>query len=35
MTIAAIDGSQHQIWVEPGELDDGSLQVTMVRMLLG
>ena len=35
MIIAAIEGSQHQVWVEPGELDDGSLQVKMVRMLLG
>ena len=35
MIIAAIEGSQHHIWIEPAELDDGSLQVTIVRMLLG
>lgn len=35
MIIAAIEGCQHQIWVEPAELGDASLQVAMVRVLLG
>jgi hypothetical protein len=35
MIIAAMEGLQHQIWVEPAEFDDGSLQVAMVRLLLG
>ncbi len=35
MIIAAIEGLQHQIWVEPAEFDDGSLQVAMVRLLMG
>lgn len=32
--VAAIEGCQHQIWVEPDALADGDLQVTMVRRLL-
>jgi len=32
--IAAIDGSQRQVWMEPDTLGDGALQIEMVRALL-